>query len=102
MELDEAIAILIELLRAGRAGQYGYDLYARNGAGAAALRLHQQDHQERERMAIVLTPIFLTLHGSFVDEELFALVLGAQMTRLFLKEDIRLPAPEERPLLKWT
>jgi hypothetical protein len=58
MELDEAIAILIELLRDGRAGQYGYDLYARNGVEAAAIRMHRQDHQERERMAIVLTPIF--------------------------------------------
>jgi hypothetical protein len=29
MELDEAIAILIELLRTQRAGNYGYDLYAR-------------------------------------------------------------------------
>lgn len=58
MELDEAIAILIELLRNERAGQYGYDLYARNGAEAAALRLHRQDHQARERSAIALMPVF--------------------------------------------
>jgi hypothetical protein len=31
VELDQAIAILIELLQAGNAGSYGYDLYARRG-----------------------------------------------------------------------
>jgi len=58
MDLDEAIALLIELLQRNQAGAYGYDLSARQGAQAAALRLHRDDHQQRERAVIDLTPIF--------------------------------------------
>jgi hypothetical protein len=60
MELDEAIAIFIELLRTQRAGNYGYDLYARTGAEAAALRLHPHAHQ-RDRLELAmreLSPLF--------------------------------------------
>jgi hypothetical protein len=57
MEMDEAVAILIELLQAGRAGKFGYDLYAREGADVAATRLHN-DQRNRERAAIELTPVF--------------------------------------------
>lgn len=41
MDLDQAIAITIEMLKAGRAGDYGYELYPRSVARAAAVRLHQ-------------------------------------------------------------
>lgn len=58
MDLDEAIAILIELLRTQQARNYGYDLYARKGAEIAAGRLHPSDHSGRERATIDLTPIF--------------------------------------------
>lgn len=44
MDLDEAIAILLDLLRNGRAGSYGYDLYARTGAEAAARQRHPHEH----------------------------------------------------------
>jgi hypothetical protein len=57
MELDEAIALLIDLLKRGQAGDYGYDLYARRGAEEAARRLHPhepfQEHPIRE-----LSPVF--------------------------------------------
>ena len=39
MELDEATAILLELLRTGKAGAYGYDLFARTGAENAVGRM---------------------------------------------------------------
>ena len=60
MELDEAISILIELLRAGRCGQYGYDLYPRTGAETAAMRLHPGDHllHQREQTLRELSPLF--------------------------------------------
>src|SRR5579885_1107917 len=58
MELDEAIAILIDLLQRNQAGNYGYDLYARRGAEAAALRIHRDDGQARERATLELSPIF--------------------------------------------
>ncbi len=58
MELDEAIAELIQLLRAGRASGYGYDLYARRGAEAAAARLHANDHMRLEQATVELSPIF--------------------------------------------
>jgi hypothetical protein len=58
MELDEAIAILLEALRDGRTARYGYDLYARAGAEAAALRLHGRDHQQQERAVIELSGLF--------------------------------------------
>jgi hypothetical protein len=57
MELDEAIAILLELLRAGRAGSYGYDLYAREGAREAARR-QQLPPGYDERVIIELSPLF--------------------------------------------
>jgi len=57
MQLDEAIAILIELLRAQRAGNYGYDLYPRTGADIAAARLYPND-QFREQHVNELSPVF--------------------------------------------
>jgi hypothetical protein len=57
MELDEAIAILLELLRAGRAGSYGYDLYAREGAREAARR-RQLPPGHDDRVIIELSPVF--------------------------------------------
>lgn len=44
MDLDEAIAILLDLLRNGRAQNYGYDLYARTGAEVAARQRHPHEH----------------------------------------------------------
>lgn len=57
MEIDDAIAILIDLLQRRRAGRYGYDLYPRCGAEAAALQL-QGDERRREQYALELTPTF--------------------------------------------
>jgi hypothetical protein len=57
MELGEAIAILIELLQAGRAGNYGYDLYARRGAEEAAARMRLQPLQDQEVIRD-LSPVF--------------------------------------------
>jgi hypothetical protein len=59
MELDQAIAILLEELRAARTRRYGYDLYARHGAEVAAQRLHPNDHNLRERTTIDLSSLFL-------------------------------------------
>jgi hypothetical protein len=58
VELDEAIAILIELLRRGQARGYGYDLYARRGAEEAALRLHPHNPNPREQTIRDLSPLF--------------------------------------------
>jgi hypothetical protein len=44
MDLDEAIAILLDLLRNGRAQSYGYDLYARTGAELAARQRYPHEH----------------------------------------------------------
>ncbi|WP_146101456.1 hypothetical protein [Bradyrhizobium sp. AC87j1] len=44
MDLDEAIATLLELLRNDRARNYGYDLYARTGAEFAARQRHPHEH----------------------------------------------------------
>jgi hypothetical protein len=57
MELDEAIAILLDLLRRGQAGSYGYDLYARTGAEVAARRRHPQEHYIDVHLR-ELSPIF--------------------------------------------
>jgi hypothetical protein len=57
MELDEAIAILLDLLRNGRAGGYGYDLYARTGAEAAARQRHPHEHYLEVPLR-ELSPIF--------------------------------------------
>jgi hypothetical protein len=57
MELDEAIAILVELLRDNRAGQYGYDLYARVGAESLARRLYPNEHYLDQQIR-ELSPIF--------------------------------------------
>src|SRR2546423_1390862 len=56
MELDEAIAVLLQLLQAGQAGHYGYDLYPPQGARAAAGRVHP--HHEQDRVARDLSPVF--------------------------------------------
>jgi len=58
MELDEAIAILIDLLKNEQAGRYGYDLYARRGAEAAALRLHPHNPDPRAQTMRDLSPVF--------------------------------------------
>jgi len=57
MELDEAISILIALLQAGRAGAYGYDLYARRGAEEAASQMRIQPLQDQQVIRD-LSPIF--------------------------------------------
>jgi hypothetical protein len=57
MELDEAIAILIQLLQAGKAGSYGYDLYARNGAHEAIRHMRVQPYQEHEVIREI-SPVF--------------------------------------------
>jgi len=58
VELDEAIAILIELLRRGQAQGYGYDLYPRRGAEEAALRQHPHNPTPREQTTRDLSPLF--------------------------------------------
>jgi hypothetical protein len=57
MELDEAIAVLIDLLQRGQAGNYGYELYARRGAEVMAQRLRPQDHY-RDELIRDLSPMF--------------------------------------------
>jgi hypothetical protein len=57
MDLDEAIAILLDLLRNGRAAGYGYDLYARTGAQLAAQQRHPHEHFIEGRVR-ELSPIF--------------------------------------------
>lgn len=57
LDLDEAIAILIELLQAGRAGSYGYELYARRGAEEAASRMQLQPLQDQQVIRD-LSPLF--------------------------------------------
>ena len=58
MDLDEAIAILVELLQGGRAGNYGYDLYPREGAVEAARRRYHE-HQPQYHEAIrQFSPLF--------------------------------------------
>lgn len=59
MELDQAIAILLEELRASRTRRYGYDLYARHGAEVAARLLHPHDHNLREQAVIGLSSVFM-------------------------------------------
>jgi len=51
MELDEAIAITIEVLQKGQAQQYGYDLYAHTVPEAAAFPLdpHEQFREQKVR-----------------------------------------------------
>src|SRR5262249_18548568 len=58
MDLDEAIAILIELLRAGRAGNYGYDLFPREGAQEAARRRYHEHQHEFQNAIRQFSPIF--------------------------------------------
>jgi hypothetical protein len=57
MKLDEAIAILIELLQAGRAGSYGYDLFARRGAEEAVSRMRLPPLQDQQVIRD-LSPVF--------------------------------------------
>lgn len=57
MDLDEAIAILLDLLRNDRARNYGYDLYARNGAEFAARQRCPHEHH-LEGPLRELSPIF--------------------------------------------
>jgi hypothetical protein len=60
MDLDQAIAMLIEMLRTGNAGDYGYDLFPQKGARRAAEQAFPQQHQthERELRARELSPLF--------------------------------------------
>jgi hypothetical protein len=57
MDLDEAIAILLDLLRNDRARNYGYDLYARNGAEFAAQQRYPHEPFIEGRVR-ELSPIF--------------------------------------------
>jgi hypothetical protein len=57
MEVDEAIALLIELLQNGQARNYGYDLFPRRGADEAAARLYPRE-QFREQRIGELSPVF--------------------------------------------
>jgi hypothetical protein len=57
MDLDEAIAILLDLLRNGRAGGYGYDLNARTGAQLAAQQRHPNEPFIEGRLR-ELSPVF--------------------------------------------
>jgi hypothetical protein len=57
MDLDEAIAILLDLLRNGRAVSYGYDLYARTGAQLAAQQRYPHEPFIEGRVR-ELSPIF--------------------------------------------
>lgn len=58
MDLDEAIAILVDVLRNGRARRYGYDFYPRTGAEFAAQQRHPHEHHHREVLVRELSPIF--------------------------------------------
>jgi hypothetical protein len=58
MELDEATAILLELLRDRNAANYGYDLYPRKGAEAAVMRMRLPDHHQQQETIRDLSPIF--------------------------------------------
>ncbi len=56
---DEAVAILVDLLKTNRAGKFGYDLYARNGVEAAIARSGGAPERiERARMEEDLSPLF--------------------------------------------
>ncbi len=59
MQLDEAIAVLVELLSNGAAARYGHDLYTRAGAEAAAGRAAKGDDQKRQSLTIELAPVFM-------------------------------------------
>ncbi len=57
MELDDAIAALIDLLQKGQAGHYGYELYTRRGAEVMAQRLRPDD-PFRDELIRDLSPVF--------------------------------------------
>ena len=57
MDLDKAIAILLDLLRNDRARKYGYDLYARTGAEFAARQRYPHEPFIEGRVR-ELSPIF--------------------------------------------
>lgn len=59
MELDEAIAILLAELRAGRTAAYGYDLYSRKGAEVAAAQLHPDNRERVQRATRELSSLFM-------------------------------------------
>jgi hypothetical protein len=65
MELDEAIAILLELLRDGRAAFYGYDLFPFQAAREAVARMQRERPRDqaiqapRDQQAVIeLSPVF--------------------------------------------
>ena len=58
MDLDQAIAILLDLLRTGRAGNYGYDLYPREGAQEAARRRYHEHQHEYHEAIREFSPLF--------------------------------------------
>lgn len=62
MTVDEAIAILLELLQSGRAGEYGYDLYPRQGARAVVERMRLPPFQDEPLMR-ELAPISVEALG---------------------------------------
>jgi hypothetical protein len=55
--LDEAIAILLDLLKNGTAGMYGYDLFPRRGAEIVARRQNPHDHYLEEPVREI-SPVF--------------------------------------------
>jgi len=58
MDLDQAIAILLDLLRTGRARNYGYDLYPREGAQEAARRRYHEHQHEYHEAIREFSPLF--------------------------------------------
>jgi len=59
MELDEAIAVIIDMLLRGGAQHHGYDLYPPQAARTHLERQRQIPHHERERVVRDITPIFM-------------------------------------------
>jgi hypothetical protein len=58
MDVDEAVTILIGLLKADKASSYGYDLYPRKGAEAVAIKQHPQNHNQQQVTMRELSPVF--------------------------------------------
>lgn len=59
MDLDEAIALTLELLQTKQAGFYGYDLYPQSVARVVAEQRHPHDHHARESAGYQLSPIVM-------------------------------------------
>lgn len=59
MTLDEAIALTLELLRHGRAQDYGYDLYPTRVTRLVAEQRHGNDRQALAEALTEMSPIFM-------------------------------------------